>query len=205
MKILVTGFEPFGEDSVNASLEAVSMLPIVIDGAFIVKQEVPVVFLKSISTLVKAIEEQEPDAVICVGMATGRPDITPELVAINLMNAAQEDNAGKKPLEKPIASDGPAAYFSTLPCNKMITAIKEAGLPASLSYSAGTFVCNNLFYGMMHYLKHRGNDIVGGFIHVPCLPAIAARCDTPTPSMTAENIEKALEAAISAVVATLKR
>jgi pyroglutamyl-peptidase len=205
MKILVTGFEPFDGDKINPSVEAVRQLPVVIDGTFIVKQELPVAFQKSIQILVDVITKQQPDAVICTGLATGRALMTPEFVAINYIDAAIKDNAGRRPQNVPIASDGPTAYFSTLPLDDIVKFMRQANVPAAVSYTAGTYVCNNLMYGLLHYLKHYKPAVVGGFIHVPCLPEQAAKMTEATPSMSLSDITKGLEAATRAVVAYLNK
>lgn len=152
MKILLTGFDPFGGEEVNPSLEAVKHVTAP-SGAELIKLEVPTVFGASIDAVLKAMRQHRPDAVVCVGQAAGRAGITPERVAINIADASLPDNAGNQPCDEPIYPDGDAAYFSTLPVKAMVAAIQAAGLPASLSNTAGTFVCNQLLYGVLYHIK----------------------------------------------------
>lgn len=199
MKILVTGFDPFGGESVNPAYEAVKRLDDNIAGAEIVKVEIPTVFGKSINKLDEAIERENPDIVICVGQAGGRFDITVERVAINISDASIEDNEGNMPIDEPIFEDGEAAYFSQLPIKAMVQKIREGGIPASVSNTAGTYVCNHIMYGLHYLIDKKYPNIKGGFIHVPFLPeqVIDKRA---TPSMNLNDIVKALTLAIEAVL-----
>ncbi len=199
MKILVTGFDPFGGESVNPAYEAVKRLDDNIAGAEIVKVEIPTVFGKSINKLDEAIERENPDIVICVGQAGGRFDITVERVAINISDASIEDNEGNMPIDEPIFEDGEAAYFSQLPIKAMVQKIREGGTPASVSNTAGTYVCNHIMYGLHYLIDKKYPNIKGGFIHVPFLPeqVIDKRA---TPSMNLNDIVKALTLAIEAVL-----
>ncbi|MBN6777585.1 pyroglutamyl-peptidase I [Pseudoclavibacter alba] len=200
MRILVTGFDPFDGESCNPSWDAVSQLSEQIAGAEIVTKCVPTEFRRATAEVSEAIDELAPDAVVLVGEAGGRADVTPERVAINLEDARIPDNAGAQPIDVPVADDGPAAYFSTLPVKAMVSAIRDAGLPASLSNSAGTFVCNDLMYGVLHYLAVTGRTAIrSGFVHVPFVPEQAARHEG-TPSLPLDDIVCALSAAIEAVV-----
>ncbi len=167
MKVLITGFDPFGGETINPAYEAVKRLPDQIDGHDIIKLEVPTVFNASVEAVQQAIDAHAPDIVICVGQSGGKSAITPEVVAINLEEARIPDNAGNQPSGKKIAEDGDTAYFATLPVKAMVKAMLEAGIPAQLSYSAGTYVCNHLFYGVMHHIASNKLDIRGGFIHIP--------------------------------------
>ncbi len=169
MKVLITYFEPFGGHALNASAEAVKRLPATIGGQRIITVAIPTVFGKSIEVLRCAIDEHRPDVVICVGQAGSRSGITPERVAINLMDARMPDNAGNQPQDKPIEPDGPAAYFSTLPIRAMVEAMSSAGILASISNTAGTYVCNQLMYGLLHLQHTHYPNMRAGFIHVPCL------------------------------------
>lgn len=146
MKILVTGFDPFGTDTMNPAIEAVKRLPDTVNGADIIKLEIPTVFGKSAEVVRQAMTEHDVDYVLNIGQAGGRFDMTPERVAINLDDARIADNEGNQPIDVPIKADGEAAYFSQLPIKAMVTAMKEAGIPASVSNSAGTFVCNHIMY-----------------------------------------------------------
>jgi pyroglutamyl-peptidase len=196
-RVLITGFEPFGGERVNPALEAVRRL----DGRWledvgvrVIAGEVPTVFRRSVEVLAQAIERVEPDVVICVGQAGGRSHITPERVAINVDDARIPDNAGQQPVDEPIVQNGPAAYFSTLPIKRIVSALREAGIPATVSNTAGTYVCNHLFYGLMHLLHTRWPRVRGGFIHIPYLPQQVV--DRPEPSMALETIVEGLEIAI---------
>ncbi|TKB07192.1 pyroglutamyl-peptidase I [Desulforhopalus sp. IMCC35007] len=196
-KILLTGFQPFGGETVNPSLEAVKLLEgKQLKGGVVTICEVPVVRHKSIETVIRAIETQKPDIVITVGQAGGRTDITPERVAINIDDYRIPDNEANRPIDEPVVAGGPAAYFSTLPVKSMVEAMHNAGIPASLSNSAGTFVCNHLFYGVHHYLAK--STIRHGFVHIPFLPEQVT--DVSQPSMTLELIVKGLEVAAQAVL-----
>lgn len=202
MKILLTAFEPFGGERINAAQEAAALVKNEIAGARIVKTDVPVVFGKSIEAVVTAIRQEQPDAVLCLGQAGGRSGLTPERVAINLDDARIPDNAGNQPADRPIFPDGAPAYFSTLPVKAMVRAIQQAGLPASLSNSAGTFVCNHLMYGTLYHLARSWPQTRGGFLHVPFLHEQAA--ERPgTPSLSREEIAAGVEAALKAITEAL--
>ena len=189
-KIIVTGFQPFGGDSVNPSYEAVQLLPDAIEGFEIVKMELPVVFGRAAEELLAAIEKIRPAAVISVGQAGGRDAVTPELIAVNLMNARIPDNDGNQPLWEPISEGAPDGIFSRLPVKDFVDAITAAGLPAKLSYSAGAYVCNDLFYRILNATKDSGLPF--GFIHVPFEKGQVA--DRPEdPAMELTDISKALE------------
>ena len=167
MTILVTAFDPFGGEETNASLEVLKALPERIGGAELVKRVLPTVFGLSAQLAREAAEELRPDAVVCLGQAGGRKAVTPERVAVNLMDAAGPDNAGNLPVDEPVVPGGPATYFSTLPVKAMTAAVRETGVPAAVSCTAGTFVCNSLMYAMLHYAAEKCPDLPCGFIHVP--------------------------------------
>ena len=199
MKILLTAFEPFGGEKINAAQEAAALVKNEIAGARIVKMDVPVVFGKSIEAVISAIQKERPDAVLCLGQAGGRTGLTPERVAINLDNARIPDNEGNQPVDRPIYADGAPAYFSTLPVKAMVRAIQQAGLPASLSNSAGTFVCNHLMYGILYHMSQSWPEIRGGFMHLPFLPEQVQ--DRPgTPNLSREAMAAGIEAALKAIV-----
>ncbi len=198
MKILLTAFEPFGGESLNSAQEAAKLVKNEIAGAKIVKIPVPVVFGKSIEAVVSAIRRETPDAVLCLGQAGGRAGLTPERVAINVDDARIPDNEGNQPVDHPIFPDGAPAYFSTLPVKAMVRAIQEAGLPASLSNSAGTFVCNHLMYGVLHYMAHTWPDRRGGFMHLPSLTD-QVREKPGTPGLSREAMATGIEAALKAI------
>ncbi|WNS41477.1 pyroglutamyl-peptidase I [Paenibacillus sp. MMS20-IR301] len=197
MRILITGFEPFGGEQINPSLEAVRRLESQIATAEIIKLPLPVVFQKSVEQLISAIEAEQPDAVICVGQAGGVSGITVERIAVNLMDASIADNEGYQPEDMPVLAGGPNAYFSSLPVKKIVQRIKEGGLPAFLSNSAGTYVCNNLMYGLLHHIEQNDPAVRGGFIHVPYIPEQVL--DKPgKASMALDDIVRAIGIAVRA-------
>ncbi len=199
MKILVTGFDPFGGDSINPAFEAVRKIPKNIAGADIEILEIPTVFHKSIRTVTDFLDRGSFDAVLLVGQAGGRFALTPERVGINLDDARIKDNEGNQPIDVPIAPEGPAAYFSTLPIKAMVENIRSKGIPAKVSNTAGTFVCNHLMYGVLHHIASKNLSVRGGFIHVPFLPEQVLERDN-TPAMALEDIARGLEAAVEAIV-----
>lgn len=201
MKVLITGFDPFGGETMNPAYEAVKKLPDMIENAEIIKVEVPTVFHKSIAALDEAIAKNDPDIVLCIGQAGGRFGVTPERVAINEDDARIPDNDGNQPIDQPIVSGGPDAYFSKLPIKAIVAAIVEAGIPSSVSNSAGTFVCNHIMYGLLNLIETKYPDVRGGFIHVPF--ATQQVIDKPSmPSLTLEQMTQALEVAIRTALST---
>ena len=151
-KLLITGFDPFGGDTVNPSWEAVRLLPDIVGMYEITKMEIPTVFGTGAQCVLNKASEINPDVIICVGQAGGRPAVTPEVIGINLREARIADNAGNQPVNVPINADGPAAYFATIPAREIVKSINDAGIPSSLSYSAGAFVCNDVMYTILdHY------------------------------------------------------
>lgn len=199
MKLLLTAFDPFGGEPINPALEAVKLVADRVGDVDIVKVEVPTVFGKSIATVTAAIEKEKPDAVLCIGQAGGRYDLTPERVAINLDDAVIEDNEGNQPIDAVIFEDGAPAYFSTLPIKAMVAKIQEAGVPASVSDTAGTFVCNHLMYGVLYTLAKKYPGVRGGFMHVPFVTSQVVKRSAPAPSLAVEQIVKGIEAAIAAI------
>ena len=197
MKLLLTAFTPFDGEKINPALEAVKLVKDKIGNLLIVKLEVPTVFGKSIDTVREAIEREKPDFVLSIGQAGGREEITPERVAINLNDARIPDNEGNQPIDEPVFPDGENAYFSTLPVKAMVEAIREEGIPSSLSNSAGTFVCNHLMYGVLYYLDKRP-VIKAGFIHVPYIPE-QVKNKKEMPALELSEIVRGLEAAITAI------
>ena len=204
MKLLVTGFDPFGGESVNPAYEAVKLLPDTIEGAKIVKLEIPTVFEKSIQVVKEAVEKFQPDVVINVGQAGGRACVTVEKVAINLADAGIPDNDGDAPQDEPLEADGPDAYFSTLPVRAMVENVKEHGLPCGISYSAGTYVCNSVMYRVLHLAAKSYPGMKAGFIHVPYSSEQVAKKDKQIASMPLETIAKSLEYAIETVVKSVE-
>ncbi len=201
MKILITAFDPFGGDKINPALEAVKLMKDTIAGAEIVKLEIPTVFHDSIDKVVEAMLKEKPDVILNIGQAGGRFEVTPERVAINVDDARIPDNKGNQPIDKPIYEEGEPAYFATLPVKAMVKSIRDAGIPSSLSNSAGTFVCNHIMYGVLHEIASRKLDIRAGFIHVPFIPEQVVQRGTALPSMAMDDIKKGLEAAVEAIVA----
>lgn len=197
MKILITAFDPFGGDKVNPALEAVKAIDAdQLKNISLTKLEIPTVFHKSIDTLAAALQEDHYDAVLCVGQAGGRFALTPERIAINLDDARIADNEGNQPLDETIISDAPSAYFSTLPIKAMVQAVKENGLPAAVSNTAGTFVCNHLMFGALHLCAN--TNCRAGFVHVPFIPEQVVERNN-TPSMSLANITKGLELMLTAI------
>ena len=199
MKVLITGFDPFGGESINPAWEAVKVIKDEIAGAEIVKMQIPTVVGKSIAKIHDKMVEINPDIVIAVGQAGGRFGVTPERVAINVTDARIPDNEGNQPIDEPIFADGDAAYFSNLPVKAMVQEIKNAGYPTSLSTTAGTYICNHVMYGILYYIQKEFPNVRGGFIHVPF--AASQVVNKPnTPSMAIADITAAIEAAIKAAV-----
>ncbi|MET3476944.1 pyroglutamyl-peptidase I [Variovorax atrisoli] len=203
-RVLLTGFEPFEQEARNPSWDAVREL----DGwkvgrATVHARLVPCVFGDAIDALLAAMDELEPQLVLCIGQAGGRAEFTPERIAINIDDARTADNKGREPIDVPVVPGGPAAYFSTLPIKAMVRELRAAGVPASVSNSAGTFVCNHIFYGLMHRIATQpvaGPGLRGGFIHIPYLPEQAARFPG-APSMSLETMVKALRIAVTTSLA----
>lgn len=194
--ILVTGFEPFGGETVNPSWEVVKQLEgMTIDDCRVVTRQLPCVFGESLTVLNSAIDELNPTVVVAVGQAGGRVDITVERVGINVDDARIPDNRGQQPIDVAIVPNGPAAWFSSLPIKAMVAAMREKGIPASVSQTAGTFVCNHVMYGLLHKIREQA-DVKGGFIHIPYLPEQAA-AHAGAPSMAAQTVKDALEIALT--------
>lgn len=199
MKILITGFDPFGGENINPALEAVKKLPDTILGQEVIKIEIPTVFRKSLEKIEENIEKHNPDVVISVGQAGGRFGVTPERVAINMDDARIKDNEGNQPIDISIHEDGEAAYFSNLPIKAMVKEMTDNGIPASVSNSAGTFVCNHVMYGILYLVDKKYPNIRGGFIHVPYIPS-QVTTKPNTPSMSIDDISKGLELSIKAII-----
>lgn len=199
MKVLITGFDPFGGESINPALEAVKKLPDNIAGSEIIKIEIPTVFRKSLEKIEENIIKHNPDIVISIGQAGGRFGITPERIAINIDDARIPDNESKQPIDLPIFEDGENAYFTTLPIKAMVEEMKKGEIPCSVSNTAGTFVCNHVMYGILYMAAKKYPNIKGGFIHVPYIPSQVL--DKPNmPCMSIYDITKGLELCIKAAV-----
>ncbi|EOD9426850.1 pyroglutamyl-peptidase I [Vibrio harveyi] len=181
-KVLITGFEPFGGESINPALEAVKRLNgRKLDGGEVVMCQVPVTRYESIEAVIESIELHQPDIVITVGQAAGRTAITPERVAINVDDFRIPDNGGHQPIDEPVIPGGPDAYFTTLPIKAITRALQQESIPCQVSNTAGTFVCNHLFYGVQHYLRDK--SVRHGFVHIPLLPEQDSSGNQPTMSL----------------------
>ena len=189
-KLLITGFDPFGGAKVNPSWLAVSQLPAQVGDFALHTLQIPTVFGKAAETVLAEAEKVHPDVILCVGQAGGREAVTPERIGVNIRDARITDNAGNQPRGEFVAKDGPAAYFATVPVEKIVQAIRDAGIPAAVSNSAGAFVCNDVLYSLLHHFA--GTEVQVGFIHVPQLP------EQGSPSLPLEDIICGLVAAITA-------
>jgi pyroglutamyl-peptidase len=198
-RILVTGFDPFGGQPVNPSwLAAQALDGTEVDGHRVVAAQLPTRFGDSLATLQDLLGQHRPALVLCTGQAGGRAAISFERVAINIEDARIPDNAGRQPIDTPVVADGPAAYFTNLPIKAMLAALLAEGIRADVSQTAGTFVCNHVFYGLMHLLAtdRRWAGVRGGMVHVPWLPQQGA------PSMTHEQVVRGLEIAVRCALHT---
>ena len=198
--ILVTGFQPFGGEKINPAWEAIRVLPDSIVGSKVVKLQIPVVFGVGADVVSTAIDHINPDIVLCVGQAGGRAKITPEFVGINYRDARIPDNDGNQPHAQRIVEDGPDAYFATLPVRAMTEAMNESGIPAALSYTAGTYVCNDVMYSMLHVLATKYPNARGAFMHVPFATEQATKQPVNTASLPIEVMAHGLEVALSVAV-----
>ena len=197
--VLVTGFEPFGGEPVNPSWEICTRLPRQIAGLRVETCRVPCEFRRAIEVVAEAIERHHPDIVISLGLAGGRNRLGVERVAINMDDARIPDNAGAQPIDEMIAANGPPAYFATIPVKAIARGIRAAGVPAEVSNSAGTYVCNHVMYGVLHYLAASGNHARAGFIHVPYAESqVLDKRDAP--ALSVESMTRGIEAAIAAAV-----
>lgn len=192
LRALVTGFDPFGGDKVNPSSLAVKQLKKQIGSLAVHTAELPTSYALSAGVLRKAIDEVQPEIVLCVGQAGGRTELCLERVAINVQDARIRDNDGKQPIDVPVVAAGPAAHFSTLPIKACVAAMREAGLPAAVSNTAGTFVCNHIFYALMNMVQNASPAVRGGFLHIPYVPEQASRLGG-APSMALADIVLGIE------------
>ncbi|MFD1149539.1 pyroglutamyl-peptidase I [Saccharothrix hoggarensis] len=198
MDVLLTGFEPFAGERTNPSWDAVDAVRP--DGYRLTKLRLPCVFGESIAAVREALAVRRYDVVVCVGQAGGRVGVTPERVAVNLDDARIPDNAGAQPVDEPVAPDGPAAYFTGLPVKACVAALEAEGIPASVSHTAGTFVCNHVFYGLMHLVATEHPGVRGGFVHVPFSPEQAEGRDLP--SLPVATTARALELIVRTALTT---
>jgi pyroglutamyl-peptidase len=201
LTVLVTGFDPFGGESINPAFEATRKLDgATIAGAKVHTGEIPTIRYQCIAKVQKYMAAYQPEIIICVGQAGGSAGISLERVAINCDDFRIPDNGGNQPVDEAIVKEGPAAYFSTLPIKAMKAALLAKGIPAVISNSAGTFVCNHVFYSLMDTLAHDSVKRIGGFVHVPYLPEQTAKMNEPEPSMSVDTIVTALRAIIETAV-----
>ena len=190
-RLLITGFDPSGGATVNPSWMAVERLPDQIGECVLCKLQIPTVFSKAATAVLETARQFSPDTILCVGQAGGRAAVTPERIGVNIRDARIPDNAGNQPRGEFVDPQGPAAYFSTLPVEAMAQAIRDAGVDATVSNSAGAFVCNDVLYSLLHH--YDGTAVRVGFVHVPYIPEQGA------PSMELAQIVRALEAAITLI------
>lgn len=199
MKVLITGFDPFGGEKVNPAWLAVKDMKEKIAGAEIVKVQVPTVFGDSIDKLNQAIEMEKPDITLCIGQAGGRYEISVERVAINVDDARIPDNKENQPIDKAIYEDGKNAYFAKLPIKAMVKNVRDNNIPAAVSNTAGTFVCNHIMYGLLYLIEKNYPEMKGGFVHVPFIvEQVIDKKNTPSMSLT--DITKGLEYLVEAAV-----
>jgi pyroglutamyl-peptidase len=200
MKLLLTGFEPFGGSDINPSEQVVKKLAgKEYPETELISKILPVDQEAGPEKLIQAVEEIKPEVVICMGEARGRAAINIERVAINLMDYRIRDNSGNLIQDQPIIQDGPSAYFCTLPVRKIMEAVQEAGVPAMLSLSAGAFLCNQVIYTLLHYLEKNNVAIPAGFIHLPSLPEQVSLEQPIKPSMNLDTMIIGMEAAINSI------
>lgn len=198
-KILITGFDPFDKEKINPAYEAVKYIPDEILGNKIIKLEIPTVSYKGIKKTIQAIDEYQPDIVINVGQAGGRFSVTPERVAINLNDFRIKDNEGNQPLDSKISESGENAYFSTIPIKAIVKDLKKENIPSTVSYSAGTFVCNQVMYGVLEYISKNKLNIKAGFVHIPFMTEqIIDKVNAP--SLSLDQLIKALEVIIKSCI-----
>lgn len=191
MKILITGFQPFGGQSVNPAWEAVRKLPDVLGDKVLWKLEIPVTFGGAFDAVEAKAAEIDPDVILCVGQAGGRDAVTPERIAVNLQDASIPDNAGNQPVDLPAVADGANAYFTSLPVKAMAAAARALDIPCRLSCTAGTYVCNDVFYRLLHRYRDTGKRV--GFVHVPFLP------EQGSPNLPLDSIVRALQAMLEVI------
>lgn len=207
--ILVTGFEPFGGMPVNPTEQLVSALDeAAVPGVTLYTAVLPVAYDECANVVRDLLDRHEPDAVIACGLAAGRAAVTPERIAVNVKDTASDqsiaDNTGRRPSDEPIAPDGPDGLFSTLPVREIVVALQAAGIPAAISNTAGTYICNNTMYAVLDHLRRAGRNVPAGFLHFPASTEMAVG-DPRLPSLPMATMERALQVAIDTVVASLSR
>ncbi|MFU2508937.1 pyroglutamyl-peptidase I [Pseudoalteromonas sp. ASV78] len=198
--VLITGFAPFAGESINPSWQAVSKLEdSLIAKHRVITLELPCEFKRSLDVLYQAIEQHHPVLVLCTGQAGGRSEISIERIAINIDDARMKDNAGQQPIDAPVIANAPIAYLANLPIKRMLLALHQAELPAAISNSAGTYVCNHVMYGLLHHINQHEPHIKGGFIHIPYLPSQAVH-HNGAPSMSEDTVISALKVMINEAI-----
>lgn len=207
--ILVTGFEPFGGMSVNPTEQLVSALDeAAVPGVTLHTAVLPVAYDECANVVRDLLDRHEPDAVIACGLAAGRTAVTPERIAVNVKDTASDqsiaDNTGRRPSDEPIVPDGPDGLFSTLPVREIVVALQAAGIPAAISNTAGTYICNNTMYAVLDHLRRAGRNVPAGFLHFPASTEMAVG-DPRLPSLPMATMERALQVAIDTVVTSLSR
>ena len=191
-KLLITGFDPFGGEAINPAWEAVKLLPDQVGNYSLTKLQIPTVFEAGAQAVLDAAQSLQPDLILCIGQAGGRSAVTPERIAVNIRDARIADNKGNQPRGEYVAPDGPAAYFATVDVITMAEATESRGIPATVSNSAGAFVCNDVFYTLLH--RFHGTATKVGFVHVPWLP------EQGTPSLPLEQTVSALKVMIASCI-----
>lgn len=207
--ILVTGFEPFGGMPVNPTEQLVSALDeAAVPGVTLHTAVLPVAYDECANVVRDLLDRHEPDAVIACGLAAGRAAVTPERIAVNVKDTASDqsiaDNTGRRPSDEPIVPDGPDGLFSTLPVREIVVALQAAGIPAAISNTAGTYICNNTMYAVLDHLRRAGRNVPAGFLHFPASTEMAVG-DPRLPSLPMATMERALQVAIDTVVTSLSR
>ncbi|MCX6085015.1 MAG: pyroglutamyl-peptidase I [Caldiserica bacterium] len=203
LTVLMTGFEPFGGEVVNPSWEAVRRLREDIGDVRVVRLLVPTTYAGSIETVTEAIDRLHPAAVVMVGQAGGRAELSIERVAVNCDDAQAPDNAGELHEDIPVVVQGPTAYLATLPVKQIVAGLRSAGFPAAVSNTAGLFVCNHLFYGVLHHIATHDLNTQAGFVHVPFLPGQVAD-KAGTPSMSLETIVAGLDRIVAILTSSAR-
>lgn len=200
MKLLLTGFEPFDASPINPSEQVVHVLEReLLDGIKLHTAILPVERVRGPETLLRTIAQTQPEAIVCLGEASKRMAISIERVAINLLDYRIPDNAGQQVIDQPIVPGGPAAYFATLPVRAMFDAVRACGIPAELSTTAGTYLCNQVLYVMLHHISQKQMQIPAGFVHLPSLPVQAVKRDVSIPTMGLETMVTGVKAALAAI------
>ena len=193
MNVLITGFEPFGDSIINPSQKLVeSTSDNNLNKIQLIKRILPVDYDQAPKILLDTINRHQPDVVLAFGLSLGRPRISLERVAVNLMDFRIPDNEGIQIMDQPVVKGGPAAYFPTIPIRAILNSLRAADIPVELSLSAGSFICNQIFYTLMHHIASKHLPILAGFIHLPAQPEQAARSEKPIPSVDLEKDRQAL-------------